>query len=86
VSGKNMNFVSIDNLYYLCKSLFWGIPSIRYVNMVVVIEKKYDKRKINKLIGDLKPVKVFDAKKFAGKVNWEEDPVEYQKRIRNEWD
>jgi hypothetical protein len=54
--------------------------------MVVVIEKQYDKRKINKLIGNLKPVKVFDAKKFAGKVNWEEDPVEYQKRIRNEWD
>jgi hypothetical protein len=26
-----------------------------------------------------KPSKVFDAKKFAGKINWGENPVEYQK-------
>jgi hypothetical protein len=54
--------------------------------MVVVIEKKYSKAKINKLIEEFKPVKLFEAKKFAGKINWNEDPVEYQKRIRNEWD
>ncbi|GHU62002.1 hypothetical protein FACS1894123_02230 [Bacteroidia bacterium] len=53
--------------------------------MVVVIEKKYDRKKINKLIEALKPVKVFDASKFAGKINWNEDPLAYQKRIRNEW-
>jgi hypothetical protein len=53
--------------------------------MVVVIERKYDKKKINKLIEELKPVKVFDASKFAGKIKWDEDPLEYQKRIRNEW-
>jgi len=55
-------------------------------NMVVVLEKRYDKKKIDKLIEDLKPVKVFDAKKFAGKIKWEEDPSEFQKQIRNEWD
>jgi hypothetical protein len=53
--------------------------------MVVVIEKKYDKRKINKQIKAIKPTKIFDAKKFAGKIIWNEDPEEYQKRIRNEW-
>jgi hypothetical protein len=54
--------------------------------VVAVIEKKYDKKKVDKLIEDLKPVKVFDATKFAGKIKWEEDPVEFQKQIRNEWD
>jgi hypothetical protein len=54
--------------------------------MIVVIEKKCSKAKINKLIEEFKPVKLFKATKFAGKINWNEDPVEYQKRIRNEWD
>jgi len=53
--------------------------------MVVVIEKKYDKQKIDKLLGEIKTTKIFDAKKFAGKIQWNEDPVAYQKRIRNEW-
>ena len=53
--------------------------------MVVVIEKKYDKQKIDKLLNEIKPVKIFDAKKFAGKIQWNEDPVTYQKRLRNEW-
>ena len=54
--------------------------------MLAVIEKKTGKKKINELIKQFKPVKIFDAKKFAGKINWNEDPVKYQKRIRNEWD
>ena len=54
--------------------------------MVVVIEKKHDKRKINRLLNEIKPTKIFDAKKFAGKIQWNEDPVAYQKRLRNEWD
>ena len=53
--------------------------------MVVVIEKKYTKQKINKILSEIKPVKIFDAKKFAGKIQWEEDPLTYQKRIRDEW-
>jgi hypothetical protein len=53
--------------------------------MVVTIEKEYDKKKINELMKQFKPSKVFDAKKFAGKIKWDEDPLAYQKRIRNEW-
>jgi hypothetical protein len=37
--------------------------------MVVIIEKRYSKTKINKLIDEFKPVKLFEAKKFAGKIN-----------------
>jgi hypothetical protein len=55
-------------------------------NMMVVVEKKYDRKKVDELIEKFKPAKVFDAKKFAGTINWKEDPVEYQKRVRNEWD
>jgi hypothetical protein len=53
--------------------------------MVVVIEKEYSKQKINKLLNEMKPVKVFDPKPFAGKIEWGEDPVAYQKRVRDEW-
>jgi hypothetical protein len=53
--------------------------------MVVVIEKKHNRQKINNLLDEFKSSKYFDAKKFAGKVRWDEAPVEYQKRIRNEW-
>ena len=53
--------------------------------MVVVIEKKYDKQQIDRLLNEIKPVKIFDANKFVGKIQWDEDPVAYQKRVRNEW-
>jgi hypothetical protein len=33
----------------------------------------------------VKPVKRFNANKHLGKVKWNEDPLEYQKRIRDEW-
>ena len=52
--------------------------------MVVALEKN-DLRKFDKLITDIKPAKLFDAMKFAGKISWEEDPLTYQKRVRNEW-
>jgi hypothetical protein len=53
--------------------------------MVLVLERKYDKKKVDKLMGEFKPVKIFDAQKFAGKIEWNEAPLDYQKRIRNEW-
>ena len=53
--------------------------------MVVVIEKKYGRKEIDRLLNEIKPVKIFDARKFAGKIQWDEDPVAYQKRMRNEW-
>lgn len=29
--------------------------------------------------------KQFNSQKFAGKINWNEEPLQYQKNIRNEW-
>jgi len=56
-----------------------------HLMVLIVDKKKYNKSKIDKQIKELKPAKVFDAKKFAGKILWEEDPLVYQKRLRNEW-
>jgi hypothetical protein len=36
-------------------------------------------------LNNVKPVKRLNAKKHLGKVKWNEDPLEYQKRIRDEW-
>jgi hypothetical protein len=53
--------------------------------MIVIVEKD-SKKKINQLIEKFKPVKSFDAKKFAGTIKWRDESLKYQKRIRNEWD
>ena len=53
--------------------------------MLLVVEKKFDKIKINKQIQNIKPSKIFASKNFAGKIKWNEEPLEYQKRLRNEW-
>jgi hypothetical protein len=54
--------------------------------MVIEIEKKYHKGKVDKELRQLKSRKLFDAKHFAGRISWKEDPLAYQKRVRDEWD
>ncbi|HEY0261733.1 MAG TPA: hypothetical protein VGB95_01815 [Chitinophagales bacterium] len=54
--------------------------------MVLIVKKKYNRKKVNELIKEFKPTKVFDPKKFAGKIMWNEEPLAFQKRLRNEWD
>lgn len=41
---------------------------------------------LSKALSAVKPGKIFDAKKHFNKVKWTEEPLEYQKRVRNEWD
>lgn len=53
--------------------------------MVLIIKKKFNKKKVDKQIQDLKPLKTFNPKKFAGKIKWDEDPLIFQKRLRDEW-
>ena len=54
--------------------------------MVITIKKDTDNKEIDKLLSSLKPRKQFSSAKFLGKIKWGEDALEYQKRIRNEWD
>ena len=53
--------------------------------MVIEVERTHSKSQVDKMLRQITPQKLFDARRFAGQVAWEEDPLEYQKRIRNEW-
>jgi len=54
--------------------------------MVITIRKDANSQEIDKLLSSWKPRKPFCSKQFLGKIKWGEDAIEYQKRIRNEWD
>ncbi len=53
--------------------------------MTTKVEKITSLKTLTEALRNVKPVKRFDAKKHLGKVKWLEDPVEYQNRLRNEW-
>ena len=55
--------------------------------MVIVINKHSDFNEIDRRLLNLKPSrKIFRSEKFVGKLKWGEDALEYQKKIRDEWD
>ncbi len=54
--------------------------------MVLTLKKGMDKNKFNEGLKKLKQTKKLDAKRYLGKVKWNEDALEYQKKLRNEWD
>jgi len=54
--------------------------------MVITIKKKHDNQELNKMLLSWEPQKSFCSKMFLGKVKWGEDALEYQKRVRDEWD
>ncbi|MFZ4463869.1 MAG: hypothetical protein ACOYN5_08470 [Bacteroidales bacterium] len=53
--------------------------------MVVIINKSAGKKKLNEALRKMKQSKVLKSADYSGKVQWNEDPVEYQKKLRNEW-
>ncbi len=54
--------------------------------MTITIKKKAGKEKLNEALKKLKHSKKLNAKRHLGKVKWNEDALEYQKKVRNEWD
>ncbi len=57
--------------------------------MITVIKKGYKKHSILKLLKELKQKaynKGFDAYKYCGAIQIAEDPLEIQKRMRDEWE
>ena len=56
--------------------------------MVVLIKKKATKKEIDAVIKKVtaKKKKGFNPYKHVGKVKWNVDPVEYQRKLRDEWD
>jgi len=53
--------------------------------MVITINKDTNNQEIDRMLLNLKPRKQFRSKQFLGKIKWGEDGLEYQKRIRDEW-
>jgi len=53
--------------------------------MTIKIKKIGSAKSLAVALNKVKPVKRFDAKKYLGKVKWNEDPLEFQKRMRDEW-
>ena len=53
--------------------------------MVITVKKDTSNQEVDKILLSLKPRKQFRSKMFLGKIKWGEDGLEYQKRIRNEW-
>jgi len=49
------------------------------------IEKIRTVKTLTDALKKVKPGKRFNAEKHLGKVKWNEDPLEFQKRIRDEW-
>jgi len=53
--------------------------------MVITIKGNISNQEIDKILSSLKPRKQFRSNMFLGKIKWGEDALEYQKRIRDEW-
>ncbi|MDX2130005.1 MAG: hypothetical protein SFU91_13310 [Chloroherpetonaceae bacterium] len=54
--------------------------------MIIRITEKTKEKNLALLLKELPQGKKFDASKFCGKIKWEENPVEYQRKIRDEWE
>jgi hypothetical protein len=54
--------------------------------MAITIRKKLGKEKLNEVLRKIKHSKKLNAKRHLGKVKWDVDALEYQQKLRNEWD
>ena len=57
--------------------------------MVTVLKKGTSKTRIEKILDKIrhnKPAKGIDAYKYCGIIKFPEDPLEFQKRMRDEWE
>ncbi|WP_154857585.1 MULTISPECIES: hypothetical protein [Cyclobacterium] len=55
-------------------------------NMVTIIKKGSDKKEVEKALSKIKRKKKFDAYKYCGTLSLKEDPLEIQKKMRDEWE
>lgn len=55
---------------------------------VRIIKKGMSKQELKKILdlSDEPNERGVDTKKYCGILNWDIDPLEYQKQIRKEWD
>ena len=60
--------------------------SLNNLTMTLIVRKIRSAKNLTEALNKVKPVKCFNAMRHLNKVKWGEDPLEYQKRLRNEWD
>jgi hypothetical protein len=66
--------------YRLC------VPLVkRSTKMIIEIKKSMSKADIQKALSSIPTRKKLNARQFLGTVKWPEDPIAYQKRMRDEW-
>jgi hypothetical protein len=53
---------------------------------VTTIKKGTKRMELDKALQNINSGKSLDAKKYSGIIKLEEDPIEIQKRLRNEWE
>ena len=54
--------------------------------MIIRINEDTNFQELDKQLSSLRSRKSFRSKDFLGKIKWGEDALEYQKKMRNEWD
>lgn len=54
--------------------------------MSITITNKMKDSQIKDLIKKMKTKPKKDLSKYAGTIKWDVDPVDYQRKIRNEWE
>lgn len=53
--------------------------------MVIEIKKTMSKADMQRILAQIQAGKKLNARRFVGTVKWEQDPLAYQKQLRNEW-
>lgn len=54
--------------------------------MVTIIKKGTKKKELERALSNLATPKKLNAHKYLGTVKLDEDPIQIQKRLRNEWE
>jgi hypothetical protein len=72
------------DIFFKCKMPYICIEKV--ICMVIVVKKNTSKKHLNDELQKIVSSKKFDARQHLGKVKWGEDALEYQKKLRDEWD
>jgi hypothetical protein len=52
---------------------------------MTILKDKEKKKEVNAILKKIQPEKGLDAKKYCGKLSLDMDPLNYQKKSRDEW-
>lgn len=53
--------------------------------MTIKIDPNSSEKAIQAALKKVRPTKKLNAAKYFGKINWDEDPLTFQRSLRDEW-